>query len=371
MKKILIGLILAFVCGIGVQTDAATVSKIVGLNAECDTNNAGCFPFPVSGATICHATLNQATCPRIFHPSWVSGSRLWGVSGTNAAACVTSTNLGSTWVACTAQAFVPIQQEVAETSNGNIVAVADVGGTCTIRLSTDSTVTWNTVFTNPGIGCGVGTGGQLLYCQQSGGQCDFGAGSRTYRTLDNGVTWAATNHGGTASISNGIEMHSASIGAFGGALATGSQAVYSSAGTFVASTAWPGSAVGYFGAYPLMFGASPQYINGNGTAVWARTDADGNVIQTFTPVNATGIGAVVNPGLRATLWSGSQYYIAGPRATGLGIWITTDNFVSSNLIFQSTVTGTSTSRYTMYKLSGKILISVNDGGTVGAFFIVS
>jgi len=377
IKHIIVGIALIGMGLLGIPSSQA-IDVIMGVTGACPTSNANCFPFPGSVAAVCTAVLNQATCPRFFHPSWSNGNQLWGVSSTNAAACVRSTDIGLTWAACTAQAFVPIQQLIAEASDGTLVAVADVAGTCTVKTSPDNAVTWNTVFTNPGIGCGVGSGGaQTLYCQSTGGQCDFGFGTgattRTYRSTNNGANWTVNTIGDVQqSIAYNIEMGSALIGGFGGNIGIGGKATFETAGLFQVSAAWPASATNYFGAYAFMFGGAVQYINNdNGTNVWKRTDVDGNVLQSITPPTSQG-AAGLNPMLRPLNWSGSIYYLVGGTATGIGVWVSTDSMVSTVLLFNRTGNpGPTTTGWTMYKVGSRVLISGNDGGAIGFFLRIS
>jgi len=377
IKHIIVGIALIGMSLLGIPSSQA-IDVIMGVTGACPTSNANCFPFPGSASAVCTAVLNQATCPRLFHPSWSNGNQLWGVSGTNAAACVRSIDAGAIWAACTAQAFVPIQQNIAETSDGTLVAVADVGGTCTFRTSPDNAATWNTVFTNPGVACGLGTPAQTLYCQSTGGQCDFGFGngatSRTYRSTNNGANWTVSTIGDVQqSINHNIEMSGPLIGGFGGSLTTGQKATYESAGLFAVSAGWPGSAASYFASYAFMFGSVVQYIsNDNGTNVWKRTDVDGNVLQSITPIGSQGIGAVANVGLRPLNWSGGIYYLVGGSTTGISVWVSTDSMVSTVELFSRAANpAPSSTRWTMYKVGSRVLISGNDGGTTGFFLRIS
>lgn len=379
MKRIILHIL--FICTVLVVafpkiSESITVNSVVGVAATCDLSDTDCLPFPSVVSQTCSNLVNPATCPTVFHPSWVDSNRLWGVSGSIGGGnfeCVTSTNQGLTWNTCTTQPWsIGQQHQVASTENGNLISVADIAGTCTIRLSTDNAASWATVFTNPGVQCAMGVRAQIVYCQRDVEQCDVGntlsgLSARLHRSIDNGVTWTVSAPGDAllAPTLGGIEFNGEQ-GIFGSdGMGAGLKAVVSTGNVWVGSSAWSPSALDR--GTPLLFNqVSTQVISQNGaTSVYHRTDENGTLIQSISP---PGVLGALGAGLRAIFYRTGMYYVVGPGTTGEVIWLTRDDFATFVTLFTSTA---ATGRITMYNLGSVILISLNSGGVVGTFFRIT
>jgi len=198
IKKLLIGLMLVVMCGIGVvRSDGAVVSRVVGLSSECDTLNAGCIAFPATFSAVC-----TSGCPEIIQPSFTDVNRMWGRTGTGVGSCTTSTNGGSTWAGCTTQAFIggtfQGQEMYMGTADGSVVVISyDTTPTCYIRKSTDNGTSWSTKFTFADRCSGAFYESASGWCLADG-RCEFQSYHSSanpsaiyviYRSSDNGETW--------------------------------------------------------------------------------------------------------------------------------------------------------------------------------------
>lgn len=191
MKKLLIGLLLAILCEVGITGSEAQVRQIVGGQAECDTALSGCNPIPLTVTTLC-----TVSCPVEVSPSFLNSNQFWGSTRT-VGTCRRSVNGGTTWAACATQPFTTGNREFyAETANGSIIAVGTPTGpnTCTIRQSINNGTSWSTVFTQVGA-CTSGLfEGQRLICLNNG-QCTFlgsdASTAQVFRTSNNGTSWVA------------------------------------------------------------------------------------------------------------------------------------------------------------------------------------
>ena len=369
MTRWLLALVVCWVMA-GTQASAIPISQITGINA-----NGPVSTIPLSPSTTCSNAVAPGTCPITFHPSWTDSSRLWGVTGNIGGGnyeCVTSVDFGLTWATCTTQPWSAGQQhQVASPTDGSVISVADIAGSCTIKRSTDNGTIWTTVFTSAGIQCSMSARAQIIYCQEASGQCDVGNtlggnNARIHRSTDNGASWSVISMADvlTAPALGGIEFNG-SAGVFGSdALGAGLKAVTAAANTWALSTAWPPTSLDR--GTPLLFGgATPQIISQNGAAnTYHRTDTNGTLIQAISPTDGA---TALSPGLRALYWSGSDYFMVGPGTTGQAIWVTRDDFVTIIKLYTTVLPA---GRVTMYKHNSRILISTNSGGTVGAFFII-
>ncbi|NRH21551.1 hypothetical protein HOO68_05930 [Candidatus Gracilibacteria bacterium] len=344
---------------------AVPINAILGASANGPVSN-----FPLAISTLCTVGVNESTCPLTFHPSWTDGDRFWGVTGSvGAFACVTSSDVGLTWQQCPTLPFVAKQaQNIAETSNGNIVAVGDVSSVCQIRLSTDAAVSWTTVF-NGTVPCTIAAKAQSLYCQPTTGQCDFGLISGgngfIYRTTDNGLTWSETAMGAGVSVTSGGIAFDGNSGIIGGDPAFGARALVAAGNVWGVSSPWGISSL--LRGTPLLFGgATPQMISQNGAVnEYHRTDGNGTLIQVLgtLPFGLPGF----SQGLRCLYWDGSMYYCFGATTIGSGIWVTTDNFVSFITLSNTTrQVGFSTG----YKLGTRLFMSFNAGGVNPTFLVI-
>ena len=382
MKKIwyLLSLCVVLMLSVVPSSNGQAINKIIGITGQCDKALAGCAPFPLSAILAC---ISAATfCPDTFHPSWVDGNRLWGFrnngSGT-APTCVTSTDLGTNWVACTTQPWVGTTfPQIASASDGSLVTLADdpslVAFDCTIKRSIDNGVSWAVVFvsTVPFISCNHSGMSQTMYCQPTGGQCDagntrFGTTTRVFRSADNGANWSS------------IDVSTTNANVLGGIVFNGTQGVFSTdfiandvvalstSNTWISSAVWAATASYQTIRMGFLFGGtSPQLITqSTGTlGVFHRVDTIGTSLQQMTPPL---IRAAAASRLQALYWGGSMYYVTYPPTAGGGVGlivaITGDNFGSFNVIYTDN-SNFSSDRVTIYKHNGKVLISLVGGGFI-------
>lgn len=331
MKKWIIGLVMLVLCGIGIRADAAPRS-IVGGTAECDLAFSGCQGSPpLSYLTLC---VGGGTCPIRTSFSYTDSTRFWGATSNLSGQCRTSINGGVNWSACTTQPFAGAggSEQYAGTGNGGVVVSSDnVGGECTIRLSTDNATSWNTVFTDTGISCVTGTNeGQYLYCLLNG-RCELNVSNSsgtyiTYVSLDYGVTWikavvtgsdlVAGNHAGVSW--NGVAGIMSPV-------ATNSLSASSWAEVFPA-VVWSESAIwGSVGTCwgHLVFNSVGYAICHNGVT-YQRRSAAGTVPLSFVLPGA--IVAASQGGVAFQI--GGGVYVIGTLLDGVssGLFISQDNF---------------------------------------------
>lgn len=377
MKKI--GAVLAICVMILISTNALVYSqirKVIGISSQCDTASAGCFPIPITATFICGSA--TTFCPDTFHPSWVDGNRLWGFrnnGGGTAPTCVTSTDLGTTWAACTTQPWVgTLFPQIASTSDGSLVTLADdpsvVGADCSIKRSTDNGASWAVVFTSSLVSCNHSGLSQTMYCQPTGGQCDvgntqFGTTARVFRSGDNGATWSTIDVSTTnANVSGGI-VFNGTQGVFSTDFIANDVVAFSTSNAWVSSGVWATSASYQTIRMGFLFGGtSPQLITqSTGTlGVFHRVDTSGTSLQTMTP---SLIRAAAASRLQALFWSSGRYYVTYPPTTGGGLGLvvaTTSDFGSFNVLYTDNTFPSD--RVTIYKHSGKVLISAVGGGFI-------
>jgi len=329
MKKLLIGLLLVVLCGIGISTDAAGPSRIVGLSSECDTNNIGCIVIPLTMSTLC----TGATCPFRSSFSYTDSTRFWGSVGSGTGACITSTNGGTTWNACTAQPFVTGANELyAGASDGSVIALGTTTGptTCTFRRSTDNAVNWSTTFTLA-VDCNPGNNeGQYLYCLNNG-ICEAALNNsnlntfRIFRSSDNGQNWTTGETGsascgtGAGSVWNGSSgiIPSMDPGCGGGNLATAFNAVTD---TWTVSTAWTGTQGSCWGQVII---SNVGYASCGSAITYGFYTSTGATFRTFVLPGAT--LAVNNGGVAFALDSTVIYVFATATVpAGIGAYVSRD-----------------------------------------------
>ena len=328
MKKLCIVIMILglWLSGI-VKTDAQTPRSIVGASGECDTNNAGCQPIPLTLTTLC-----TVSCPYVSQPSLTDANRFWGslVGST----CNTSTNGGATWAACTTQppAFATgIKETYAGAADGSVIGAAQIGtGACNIVRSVDNGANWTTVFTKASRSCSPGNEGTLLKCR-SNGVCilpflDGGTGvCYTYASTDNGQTWA---EGTGVSTCNAAPVNSSFDGTHGmvqpqtnGGVSHAWFTVDGS--TWNKSTAWPAAAGTCWGG--VIYNSTSHGVCFQATNYTLRDTAGALELNMTLP----GVTAVVNSGgLAYSLGSNNLYVLATwtpvSGASPIGIWITRD-----------------------------------------------
>lgn len=337
----------------------AAVVTTVGAQAECTIGLGTCgVTFPVALSVLCIST--NLSCPDKWHPSWTTTGRFWG---TRDGDCVTSTNSGATWAACTAQPFVAdTGANVASTFDGSLIAAGNPGGVCTVKKSVDNGTIWTTVFTDATQCSLVLNNSQRLLCQQVGGQCDFvstvGGVARSYRTTNNGDNWTITNYGASAATTQYNLVFDGNNGANGGSFSTGTQAVYATSNLFALSTAWPGSAAAYLGGMAFLNASTPNIVNGKGTAILDRTDVNGTVLGTIAPVGMLISGGIIDNTVGVFNYSGNLFYIIAPSTVGQGFWISTDGFSTTiSLGTNARIWG----RPTIFKIGNKVYYSICNG----------
>jgi hypothetical protein len=369
MKKYILAIL--FVLMSVMPSQSASVSKIVGLTGACDTTAAGCSPVPSNFAALCNQFVVGVSCPKTFHPSFVSNARFWGSDGTN---CVTSSNTGVNWGNCTTQPFAGTSMQVASSTNGNVVAVSSPAGVCTIKLSVDNGANWTTQFTDANDCSPVPSGSSLVRCQVSGGQCDYvfvnsGVRTRTYRTVDNGVSWAQSNVA-SALIASTIGMvFNGTIGASGGTINAGQVPVIASSGTWgVGSVGWPVATNNYGSSTGAIWDSlsAPVFFafDGSVTFQYKQLDVNGAVLKSFVPVGAIVTGF---PKLDCFQFKPTVDYCVGATTTGgQAFWISIDDLATTILLGSNTA---NSGQATIFSTGGAIYISV--AGTVGAFYKIS
>jgi len=344
---------------------SAAVSSVVGASADA----TGFVPFPTVLTVLCPVG-GGANCPETFAPSWGDSTRYWGEDGVGN--CVTSTDSGDTWALCTAQPFAGTAMRIASSSNGSLVAVSSVAGTCTIRRSVDNGAIWTTEFTDAN-SCNMAAGaGQMMICQQTGGRCDYiftstGVNLRAYQTTDDGDTWVQTvtaniNFVGSNSLAfNGTEgVASPTSGA------TGRVVPVASGGVWAASSGWGAGTVNYVcsGANRFSDVGDAVFCYDVGALNYRQISPIGGTDKTFTPTGALQAGS---PFLNAVEWAANTVYICGVNTSGnQRFWASLDNF--STFVTMTDI-GATAGICTMYNVNGGIFIST--AGTTGAFYRIA
>jgi hypothetical protein len=370
MKKYIFALMLLLM-SIGVSYSAVP-SKIVGLMSECDTTLSGCQHIPVSFSVLCNQFVVGVSCPKTFHPSWVSGTRLWGSNLVDG--CVTSVDAGVNWAPCTTQPFAGTAVQIASSTNGNVIAVSTVAGVCTIELSINNGASWTSQFTDANTCLPPASASLLVRCQQTGGQCDYvfvqsGTRTRTYRSTDNGVSWVQTNvASGLITTATGM-VFDGTKGIAGGVINAGQVATVALGGAWnIGGVGWPAAANNYGTSTPSNWdslGASVEFaFDGGVTFQYKQLSVDGVVLKSFVPTNSQIVGF---PTIDCFQYNSLIDYCVGLNTTGgQSFWISTDDLASTIQLGSNAALG---GLGTIYSLGGAIYISV--AGTTGAFYKIS
>lgn len=326
-------LIALFICVPVLKSDAVTMT--IGAQANCDTTITSCIAFPTQLTALCVS----ASCPFRTNPSYTSSTRFWGTFLSGNSQCVTSTDGGVTWPACTTQPFVASTQEYyAEASDGSVIAAGSTAGTCTIRRSTNGTVSWTDVFTQAVACLGNNTEGQTLHCL-SNGTCELISSTtadskfRMFRSTDNGASWTAvtvdtlgTNDLASGSAWNGSAGISAAISSING-LATAFVAI---GDVWISSAAWANIGDCWGNVVYNNVGRAICYSAGTGYTVRA---GDGTLVSSIVlPGAALGID-IGGPAFSNT--TNALYVLATTTTSTLGIWLSRDNLNTFVLIGQS------------------------------------
>jgi hypothetical protein len=332
MKKWI--LVVIVVCSLVGISSSEAIIKTAGMASQCDTANAGCFSVPLQASVLCGPA---ASCPNVAMPSLTNANRFWGGTGSS---CRTSSDGGTTWANCTTQPLSSGSREnYAGTSDGSVIAIGQVGATCTIKRSIDNAANWTTVFTNAVLGCNAnGNSGSTVQCL-SDGQCDFvftdGAGlPRVLHSDDDGQNWTLTTNGAVATSTfttlawdgiNGVVTSNGSRGEkYSSGLWTQGGGAIAGCDSISGAVVW--NSVGY------------QLCNTNGTGEgFQLRNTDGTLITSITLPGANQTGA--NPIYMVAL-NGSTLYavtnvVPSPVQLPLGIWLSRDAGVSFTKIFTS------------------------------------
>lgn len=197
MKGILI-LMLLVLCMFGIQTDAISVSKIVGTSV-----NGPILVGPGTLTTICGPDNGTTVlCPNFFQEDPTTPGRFFGDSVSVAkTACLVSTNFGGTWSNCpTAYPVTTALREMAVTNLGTLLSLrwtSSAANTCQLDRSTDQGTSWTTitVATGASFTCPVSnsSGFQSPNIQCQGSICIVTVRESTvfalYKSVDDGLTW--------------------------------------------------------------------------------------------------------------------------------------------------------------------------------------
>jgi len=344
----------------------AQVTQIIGANLDA----TGFVPFPAKFGTLCAP--GGANCPRTFHPSWTDSTRHWGSTSVN---CVTSTDGGTTWGLCTTQPFGGETLQVASSSDGSLVAVATVAGVCTIRRSTNNGTSWNTQFTDANACAPATPSSSHFRCQPPGvlaGRCDYvfietNVRTRTYLSLDQGVSWVQSNVASAVIISLNGAVFNGSLGAAGGIISAGNRPVLANIGIWgVGGTSWPAPAAGYGASTGAIWsGASRWHAYDTATTSYKQLDETGTVQKTFTPTGAQVVGI---PAIDCFQLTGLIDYCAGANTLGQQtFWISLNDLGTSVQLGSNT---SASGRATIFFVNNAVYISIA-GAAGGSFYRIS
>lgn len=356
MKKTILSLVLLTTLGmLGTQAEAV-YRTIVGAQDDC----TGCpVPIPLSPTTLC-----TANCPLRTSFSWTDSKRFWGSKDGSVGACYTSSDGGNTWGGCTTQAFVAGSgaESYAGASDGSVIAIGSIAGTCTIRRSTDKAATWTTVFTDANACQNSGQPGQNLYCLADG-RCEYvinqGGTARVYRTSNNGAGWTQgiTGTGGNCIVTgaqwDGVAgiMSSENTGCGGGNIAK----------TFVASGDIWSDSIAWNGTQGDCF--TPVIYNGVGRVICSVGVLDVKMYSSAGALVATLVlpGAVkaLNSQGPALGFATNTLYVVGQNLVGnpIGVWVSTDNLNTFSHVGSFTGGGAGPQGGNMFKANGCIYVT--------------
>jgi len=356
-----LGALVVILSLLGIVSSEAVV-KVAGITSQCDTTNSGCFTIPLQGTILCGP---GATCPTQAAPSFTNSNRFWGGGGSS---CRTSSDGGTTWANCATQPLSSGgQEQYAGSSDGGVIAIGDLAGTCTIKKSTDNASNWSTVYSSVTAGCGGAlTGGSKLKCL-SDGRCDFVfVNGSTFlpnvlHSDNDGNTWGLTVNGGTVT-SSYLSM------------AWDGTAGIVTANTFrsekYTSGVWSEGAAAFAGCGTI---SGSVVYNGVGyglckdpgtNEIFRIMTADGALFKNIT---LTGIIQSGIPALAYSVGTDILYVMApmntAPSAT-VAVFVSRDNGVSFGKIFESPQSINSmTNRGDVFFANGCIYWSVLGGGS--------
>jgi len=356
MKKYILALLVSLMMVAGISYSAVP-SKIVGLSGECDTTNAGCIPIPLILTTLC-----TASCPIRSSFSYTSSSRFWGASSGAVGACQTSIDGGITWGGCTTQAFSSGSggESYAGASDGSVIAIGSITGTCTIKRSIDNAANWTTVFTDANACFLPGQPGQNLWCL-SDSRCEYqmnnGGTARVYRSSDNGANWVqgTTGTGGNCTIvgtqwdgSAGI-MPSENTGCGGGNIA---KTWVAAADVWTDSVTWTGAQGDCW--TPVVYNSTGRVICNAGAALTMYSSAGASVAVLILPTSLVGLDSQ-GP---AWGWATNTLYIAAQNVTtGIDVHVSRDNLVSFTKLGTFTGGGAGPRGGNMFAANGCIYVT--------------
>lgn len=334
---------------------------MVGGQAECDTDNAGCFSIPLTVSFLCDGSVGVPNCPQYFDPDRTdtTGQTFYGINnGYTPRRCVKSTNGGSVWSACTTNPFASIATGpvyFTVTPSGVLLAAGRTAANfCEIKRSNDQGATWTLVFSSVAgaVACNNTAsntpGGSLLKCIPSGTYCVllaaniFTTGTWTPITsTDSGATW--TTETGLVTNSTDAVLRSLVLNDFTGlALGLMTTTTRSLLGleAWSVSTAWSTLPVSEF-CTGIIRGSlsaicSPDAAN---EGVYTLRDSEGGLQSSFTMTNAP--GSASSPLVTAVSISSTVGYVLGrevPGTTRYNIWVTTNTFGDTALLTSITPT---------------------------------
>jgi len=330
MKSYIIGVLIT-IASLLCASSSEAISRQAGVNSQCDTSIPTCYPIPLQTTILCGPGI---TCPTLSSASFVDTNRFWD----GRISCRTSTDGGVTWVNCGTQPFSSGGQEVyAGTSDGHVIGIADLGGTCTIKKSTDNGTNWSTVFTAVVSGCGGALdGGTRLKCLIDG-RCDFvfvdGASSpQLLHSDNNGDSWTRTTIGGLAS---GSYISMAWDGTVGVVTANTLRPEYYTGGVWSQGTAY--AACGTISGSVIYNNVAYGICKQTGTSENYRlmSPVTGALFKTIT---LPGVLTIDGVALAFSISQNSIYVIAAANTTpslAIGIWVSRDDGVTFAKIFES------------------------------------
>lgn len=365
MKKTILSLVLLAMLGM-LGTKAEAVFKVVGGQAECDTNNAGCLSFPTQISLLCDGSGTNLDCPQLFSPDFAdtTGLRFYGVTNrVNPPRYTVSINGGVTWALLSAQPYAAVVDGlgggIAVSSSGVIIAPANQGlNNCIIRISIDKGVSWSTAFTDIGAtdNCGQSFGAPITNnarCAQNSGYCAVvnpaGAGAfnfTTYFSNDNGINW--TKGAITDQVVSGdqrvqIKLDNSGVdGVIGmGQISNGNGSVYKLGDVFREGTGFIWGGARCLGS--VIMGTERIICGPNNvaTTLYQNFTVGGGIATLANTFELTDAPLFVNgPNFHVEAFSSSIGYLFGRNLAGtkVNVYITTNAFASAILLGQVTPT---------------------------------
>jgi hypothetical protein len=341
MNKIMGALLISILLLFNTQSQGATVSNIIGLVGECDTNNSGCNPIPLVISSLC-----TASCERNTRPSYTDVNRMWG--GTSS--CRTSVNGGSTWGNCTTQPFSSgAKEDYAGTANGSVVGGGAVGADCLIKKSTDNGSIWVTKYTGVGVGetCGGGTTGPTRMSCFADGSCTYaykspGDLAKVIRSTDNGENWSLVFTGVTSTRLIQAGSYTNPNGTVSQAEGAGWRNFSGSSGSYANSVAWAAGS-SCWGAFILSGTAYGVCYSGAGSIYEIRNSLTGTVV--FSPSLPGAQPFATQGGLALGYGSNIVYMLAGwvplSGQVPIGVYVSRDSGATFTLIGLSNIAANS------------------------------